>query len=65
MGCRIGHTILDNIILFSGRVYLVRDQKTSNIPPLREMVDGDDATREWAVIDKNEAASMFGDFGGM
>ncbi|TFK72089.1 hypothetical protein BDN72DRAFT_378723 [Pluteus cervinus] len=65
-----GHTILDNVILFNGSAYLVRDQTTSNIPPLGEMVqrsefDGDEATQEWVVIDKNEASSVFGDFGGI
>lgn len=57
----IGYTILDNIILFNGTVYIVTDTPTS-FPSISSIVSKPD--REWKILSSSLARSGLGQYGG-
>ncbi|KAF6764236.1 hypothetical protein DFP72DRAFT_871230 [Ephemerocybe angulata] len=60
-----GYTILENVILHNGTVYIVSDEQNS-IPPIRSIVETTaESVGDWKVIGKKDASSKLGKYGGL
>ena len=60
-----GYTILDNVLIYKGGVYLVTDDKAS-LPPLKSIVEtGPPSLGDWQALDRKEASARLGEYGGM
>lgn len=60
-----GYTILDNVFIFNGGVYLVTDD-TKDFPPMPAIVSSTGpGFGRWSLLSKRQAASLFGEFGGV
>lgn len=60
-----GHTILDNLVIHSGKVYIVTDTP-GQFPPIHNIVSarGPGLFNDWSTISPKDAHELFGDFGG-
>ncbi|TRM62211.1 hypothetical protein BD626DRAFT_498483 [Schizophyllum amplum] len=60
-----GYNVLDNVILYKNKVYIVSD-KPDSFPPLKTIVTSTgDARNEWQIISKAEAAKTLGRHAGI
>ncbi|KAF9450284.1 hypothetical protein P691DRAFT_665614 [Macrolepiota fuliginosa MF-IS2] len=60
-----GYTVLDNVFIFNGGVYLVADD-TKDFPAVAAIVSSTgQGFGRWSLVTRRQAASMFGGFGGV
>lgn len=59
--CDPGYTILDNVFLFNGTVYLVTDTPSS-FPSISSIISK--SNREWKILSSSQARSGLGQYGG-
>jgi hypothetical protein len=63
--CLSGFTILDNVIMYSGKFYVVVDDATSM--PSAELIGSSRVNQrdiEWQIFPARDALSEFGSYGG-
>lgn len=64
-GSASGYTILDNVVIYDGTVYLVTEDQTS-LPPINSIVETTGSGHDhWQVITKAEGLNKIGKYGGM
>ncbi|KAF5357195.1 hypothetical protein D9756_006594 [Leucocoprinus leucothites] len=60
-----GYTILDNVFIYNGGVYLVTDD-TRDFPPIPDIVSSTGAGfPKWTLFTTGQAKRLFGEFGGV
>lgn len=60
-----GYTILDNVFIYNGNVYLVTDD-SNNFPAVSAIVSSTGpGFGEWNLLTTKQAVDLFGEFGGV
>ncbi|KXN89322.1 hypothetical protein AN958_05820 [Leucoagaricus sp. SymC.cos] len=60
-----GYTVLDNVFIYDGGVYLVTDH-TKDFPPMPAIVSSTGlGFGKWSLLSRRQAATQFGQFGGV
>jgi hypothetical protein len=60
-----GYTVLDNVFIYKGNVYLVTDD-TQGLPPVSSIVSSTGAGfGQWSLLTTKQAVNLFGEFGGV
>ncbi|KXN89323.1 hypothetical protein AN958_05821 [Leucoagaricus sp. SymC.cos] len=60
-----GYTVLDNVFIYDGGVYLVTDH-TKDFPPMPAIVSSTGpGFGKWTLLSRRQAATQFGQFGGV
>ena len=62
-----GYTVLDNVYLYNGVVYVVTDEPSNSLPPINDIVNVESGLphNRWEYISTGEARKNLGLFAGM
>ena len=64
-GALLGYTVLDNVFIYSGSIYLVTDDM-KDFPYISDIVSSEGpGFAKWTLLTGTQAKGLFGKFGGV
>lgn len=64
-GALLGYTVLDNVFIYNGSIYLVTDDM-KDFPPISDIVSSEGpGFAKWTLLTGTQAKGLFGKFGGV